>query len=129
MRLTQIRKKIILFFKKQKKPISYDKIIDYLKKNSISFDRSTVFRNLNFLEKEGVIKKLNFGDGVSRYELVKENDYHHHIVCLNCKKIVDFSDKDLDDLIRKIEIKFSKTKKFRIKSHQFDFFGYCQNCS
>ena len=128
MKLTQIRKKIILFFKKQKKPVAYDKIIEFFKKNNISFDRSTIFRNLNFLEKEGIIQKLNFGDGVSRYELIKENNHHHHIVCLNCKKVVDFFDKDLDRLIKKIEIKFSKSKKFKIKSHQFEFFGHCEKC-
>jgi len=128
MKMTQIRKKIILFFKKQKKPIAYDKIVEYLRKNSISFNRSTVFRNLNFLEKEGIIQKLNFGDGISRYELIKENSHHHHIVCLNCKKVIDFFDKDLDSLIKKIEIKFLKSKKFKIKSHQFEFFGYCQSC-
>jgi len=128
MKLTQIRRKIILFFKKQKKPVAYDKIIEFFKKNNISFDRSTVFRNLNFLEKEGIIQKLNFGDGVSRYELIKENNHHHHIVCLNCQKVVDFFDKDLDRLIKKIEIKFSKSKKFKIKSHQFEFFGHCEKC-
>jgi len=129
MKLTQIRKKIILFFKKQRKPIAYDKIIDYLKKNNISFNRSTVFRNLNFLEKEGIIQKLNFGDGISRYEFLKQDDHHHHIVCLKCKKTIDFFDEDLDRLVKKIEKKFEKNKKFKIKSHQFEFFGYCQNCS
>jgi len=129
MKITRIRKKILLFFKKQKKPITYDKIVDYLKKSNFNFDRSTVFRNLNFLEKEGIIQKLNFGDGVSRYELVKEDNHHHHIVCLNCKKTIDFFNKDLDRLIKKIEKKFEKNKKFKIRSHQFEFFGYCQNCS
>ena len=128
MKLTLIRKKIVSFFKKQKKPIAYDKIIDYLKKNNISSDRSTIFRNLNFLEKKGIIKKVNFGDGISRYELLKENDHHHHIVCLNCKKVIDFFDEDLDKLVKKIEKKFEENKKFKIKSHQFDFFGYCKKC-
>jgi len=128
MKLTYLRKKIIAFFKNHKKPITYEKIIDYLKKNDVSFDRSTVFRNLNLLEKKGIIIKLNFGDGVSRYELVKENNHHHHIVCLKCKKVIDFFDKDLDKLVKKIEKRFEKNKKFKIKSHQFEFFGYCKNC-
>jgi len=128
MKLTQIRKKIISFFKKQKKPITYDKIIGYLRENGISFDRSTVFRNLSFLEKEGMIQKVNFGDGISRYELVKENNHHHHIVCLNCKKVIDFFDEDLDKLVKKIEKKFEENNKFKIKSHQFEFFGYCKKC-
>jgi len=128
MKLTQIRKKIIYFFKRQKKPVDYSRIMDYLKRIDISFDRSTVFRNLNFLEKEGIIQKLNFGDSISRYELVKENNHHHHIVCLNCKKVIDFFDRDLDKFVKKIEKKFEKNKKFKIKSHQFEFFGYCQSC-
>jgi len=128
MKLTSIRKKILSFFKKQTKPIAYDKIIDYLKKNNISFDRSTVFRNLNFLEKKRIIQKVNFGDNVSRYELVEEKNHHHHIVCLNCKKVIDFFDEDLDKLVKKIEKKFEESKKIKIKSHQFEFFGYCKKC-
>jgi len=129
MKQTLIRKKIIAFFKKQKKPITYDKIIDYLIRSNISFDRSTIFRNLNFLEGERIVNRLNFGDGVSRYEFLKQDNHHHHIVCLNCKKVIDFFDEDLDRLVKKIEKRFEKNKKFKIKSHQFEFFGYCKNCS
>ena len=108
MKQTLIRKKIIAFFKKQKKPITYDKIIDYLIRSNISFDRSTIFRNLNFLEGERIVNRLNFGDGVSRYEFLKQDNHHHHIVCLNCKKVIDFFDEDLDRLVKKIEKRFEK---------------------
>ncbi|GAB4220006.1 MAG: hypothetical protein Fur009_8570 [Candidatus Microgenomates bacterium] len=115
------------FFKKSKIPLSYDDIIIHLKKQKISFNRSTVFRNLNFLLKENFLIKVNLGDGKIRYEL-KNINHHHHIVCQKCKKIINFYDKELDSLILKLEKKLSKKNKIQITSHQIEFFGYCQDC-
>ncbi len=127
MKNTVIRKNIIDCFKKSKYPLSYEDLIDYLKKKKIDFNRSTVFRNLNYLTENNFLIKVNFGDGKIRYEL-KEKDHHHHVICRKCKKVYDFYDHDLDKIIRKLEKKLTRKNKIRIDSHQFEFFGQCQKC-
>lgn len=127
MKITKIRSAIIYFFNNTNRPLSYDEIIDYLKKRKISFNRSTVFRNLNFLLENNFLIKVNFGDGKIRYEL-KNKDHHHHIVCKKCNRVIDFYDKDLDEIVLKLEKKLSKKNKIKINSHQIEFFGLCNNC-
>jgi len=129
MKVTQIRKNILDFFRRAKKPVSYDNLISFLKKKKISFNRSTVFRNLNFLVKNNIIYKVNLGDRKVRYELNKKNNHHHHLICQRCNKIIDFYDKRLDEVVLKIEKRLSKKNGFQIKSHQFEFFGFCQDCA
>ncbi|MGB9883279.1 MAG: Fur family transcriptional regulator [Microgenomates group bacterium] len=127
MKLTKIRKKILKYFQMSKFPLGYDDIINLLKKDKLEFNRSTVFRNLDFLLNQDYLIKVNFGDGKTRYEF-KNKNHHHHIVCEKCKRIIDFYDEDLDQLIFKLEKKLSKKNNIKINSHQLEFFGYCNNC-
>ncbi|MCB2487451.1 ferric iron uptake transcriptional regulator, partial [Listeria monocytogenes] len=47
---------------------------------------ATVYRTLELLTELRVVDKINFGDGVSRYDLRQEGakHIHHHLVCLEC---------------------------------------------
>lgn len=127
MKLTKIRSNIIKLFKNNHHPLTSGEVIIFLKKNKINFNRSTVFRNLSFLLKENFLIKVNLGDGKIHYEL-KNRNHHHHIVCEKCKKIIDFYDKKLDELIFKLGNKLSKKNKIKIISHQIEFFGFCEKC-
>jgi Fe2+ or Zn2+ uptake regulation protein len=84
----------------------------------------TVYRNLNvFLDLE-IISKLDFREGKSRYEL-NSGKHHHHLVCLNCgaTETIDFCPfKALN--LKEIE----QEKKFLIKEHSFEIFGFCEIC-
>lgn len=89
---------------------------------NISID--TVYRNLNVLLELGIISKLNFREGKGRYEL-NSGKHHHHLVCLKCgaAEVIDFCPFQSLDL-EKIE----EEKKFEIKKHSFELFGYCELC-
>lgn len=85
---------------------------------------STVYRNLNVLQDLEIISKLNLQDGKSRYEL-NSVDHHHHLICLKCgnSEVIDFCPfKSLD------QKKIAEEKKFEIKRHSFEIFGYCDLC-
>jgi len=60
-----------------------------LKSNNSKSSRSTVYRNLNLLQKENIIKKIPMSDGPERYDYFKKP--HNHIICANCGKVVDFN--------------------------------------
>ena len=89
---------------------------------NISLD--TVYRNLNVFLEIGIISKLSFREGKSRYEL-DLGKHHHHLVCLKCglTEVIDYCPfKFLE--VEKIE----EEKKFEITKHSFEIFGYCQLC-
>ncbi|OPY58961.1 MAG: Ferric uptake regulation protein [Pelotomaculum sp. PtaU1.Bin065] len=84
----------------------------------------TVYRNLIVFLDLGIINKLNFREGKSRYEL-NSGKHHHHLVCLNCgmTEVIDYCPfKTLD------REKIEEEKKFEIKKHSFELFGYCELC-
>lgn len=89
---------------------------------NISLD--TVYRTLNTLKQLGIIRVLNFNDGKSRYELVKEDTHHHHLVCLKCggSQELDFCPLDF------LDSTLLRDKSFRVERHSFEIYGYCSRC-
>ena len=107
--------------------LSAEEVHDILKQKSADIGLATVYRALELLcSKEiGILQKIDFGDGCSRYELnlTEPNSHqHHHMICTNCKKVIEFSEDMLDDLEADI------MKKCGFKGFPFgflcgDFFG------
>ena len=49
---------------------------------------------------------------------------HHHLICLGCGKVVEFSYDFLNDVKDKIQ----KENGFNIVDYQLKFYGYCKDC-
>ncbi len=64
---------------------------------------ATVYRTLELLLELQIVEKINFGDGVSRYDLRQEGfeHFHHHLVCVECGSIEEIFDNLLEDVEKK----------------------------
>ena len=93
---------------------------------------TTVYRNLDLLHQLGVVRKINAGDGQSRYQLVKEGekDHYHHLICTRCGRIIDYRDfaPEEMELIKKTEEALARKYNFLITGHNLEFFGLCEKC-
>jgi len=94
---------------------------------------TSVYRTLELLVQMGIAFKFDFGDGRSRYELVegpKGIGHHHHLVCNNCGRIIDYTDfiEDEVELLKRTEEGLSKKFGFKITNHLIQFYGLCDNC-
>ncbi|PRO66762.1 Fur family transcriptional regulator [Alkalicoccus urumqiensis] len=87
---------------------------------------ATVYRTLELLTELKVVDKINFGDGVSRYDLRQEGaaHFHHHLVCLECGAV----DEIQEDLLGDVEDEVEKRWNFQIKDHRLTFHGICHRC-
>lgn len=52
-------------------------------------DYSTIYRNIESLESEGILTKLTFDTKRTLYELSEKHTEHHHFVCQECTQISD----------------------------------------
>jgi Fe2+ or Zn2+ uptake regulation protein len=85
-------------------------------------DYSTVFRAVSGLEREGVIKRLDVGDGKVHYELADE--HHEHIRCDGCGRVVEVPGCVLEDASSAV----TTSTGFKVTSHQLLFSGVCPEC-
>lgn len=98
-----------------------------------SIGLTTVYRTLDLFSQIGVVQKCDFGDGRARYELADnplKKSHHHHLVCVKCKTIVDYTDfigEELE-LMQKTEKALSLKHRFKIFNHTIHFYGICSKC-
>lgn len=133
-RSTKPREYIIEILESTKEHLTAEDIYFHVHKVYPAIGLTTVYRTLELLVGMGVLIKIDFGDGKSRYELTDEfssKHHHHHLICNNCNKIFDYSDfmEAEKEFLKKIENALSKKYNFSIHNHNIQFFGICQNCS
>ncbi|MFO7671099.1 MAG: transcriptional repressor [Bacteroidales bacterium] len=75
-----------------------DHIIEYIRKSNPNIASGTVYKVLETLIENKLVKKVTTEKGVMRYDGIMEN--HHHLYCAECDLIEDFVDEDLDNLLK-----------------------------
>ena len=84
---------------------------------------TTVYRNLQALVKQGLIRSRHLPNGEVLYAPV-ERDIHH-LTCVSCGETTR-----LDGCpIKKIKISKEVSDKFELLFHTLEYFGICQDCS
>ena len=68
------------------------------KKNNINVSRATVYRTIDVLVKNNLVRKMELGDGRALYEYKAHNEHHDHIICLETGKITEFYNEELEKL-------------------------------
>ena len=115
---------ILDVLQKSKKPISIQELSKGLKGREI--DQVTIYRNLDLLQKIGLVRKVDLRHGHSDYEFAGRED-HHHLTCLSCGKMKDVLGCDLGPIIKKA---LRNNRDFAgISEHSLELFGLCRNCA
>lgn len=122
-RHTPVREAICCFFKRQQEPADYAQIKDFLDNLDLTVNKTTVYRQLDFLLFRDIIQELDFGEGKKRYELTR--DHHHHLLCTECGKIECVH---IDEDFRAQEEEILKSKGFEVTDHTLEFRGVCKHC-
>lgn len=127
-KLTSQRQVVLqIFIDRPGEHLSAEDVHSILRENRSEIGLATVYRSLELLSELNILQKLDFGDGRSRYEVndAKPKEHqHHHLICLKCGKVKEFS----DDLLDALEADISQKSQFQIVDHQVKFYGYCQEC-
>jgi len=82
----------------------------------------TVYRNLEILSEEGIVKKLDIGGTKKRFD--GNPSTHYHLRCLQCGKVDDL---DMPPL-RDIEDRASSLSGYAVMKHSLEVIGVCPSC-
>ncbi len=93
-----------------------------LKEKEPNISLATLYRNLNQLAENDIIKKI---DGLEPSSHFDHNTHeHYHFICEKCKRVYDISADVAPDVIRKTE----ENTGFLVKKHDIVFSGLCREC-
>lgn len=73
-----------------------------LRTKGIQVSRATVYRTIDVLVKNKLVRKMDVGDGRCRYEPRLDDNHHDHMICTETGNIIEFFDEELELLQEKI---------------------------
>jgi Fe2+ or Zn2+ uptake regulation protein len=68
------------------------------KNKALKVSRATVYRTIDVLVKNNLVRKMDLGDGRALYEHKIDDGHHDHIICVETGKIIEFYNEDLEIL-------------------------------
>ncbi len=122
IKFTNQRIEILDFLKNNTTHPTVEQVYDAVKKKLTRISKATVYQNLKFLAEKGFIQEVNI-KGVSRFEPNLKS--HHHMICRQCGKIIDFESRELTEYSLQIG---KKLKDIEIDATNTNFYGICSTC-
>ncbi len=125
-RLTKSRKLILSALEASAKPLTVTQIAKFSNKIAIS----SMYRNLNVLEKASLVTKIVNENDFAFYELDEHVlGHHHHLRCVRCGTVMDVElAEEIEQQLHKTAKSISKKYKFKNVEHFLDFAGACSKC-
>ena len=121
-RMTSQRMAILHVLRHEGTHLSPAEIFKEAKKSHAGLTEPTVYRTLEFLAKNGLVRVSQSHKGHLTYQIAGVE--HHHLVCRVCGDETEVQHDLLESLYRNLE---STSGYLRIDSHM-TFFGICPNC-
>ena len=95
--------------------------VDELYRRAVDEDSTisiaTVYRTVKLLEEAGVIDRLEFGDGRSRYE--ESGEHHEHLVDVETGEVIEFYHAELEAL----KVQIAQEMGYELVDHRLELFG------
>jgi Fur family transcriptional regulator, ferric uptake regulator len=104
--------------------LSVEDIYALVKKRDKKVGVVTVFRTLKSLTACGIAREITLGDGLTRFEHSYHHPHHHHIVCTECHRAIEFVCPELERIQNDIIQKYH----FQPIHHRFQTYGICEDC-
>ncbi|MGO9823233.1 MAG: Fur family transcriptional regulator [Solirubrobacteraceae bacterium] len=91
---------------------------------TLALDESSVYRNLEVLERHGLIRHVHLGHGPGLYALVGRDD-GEYLYCERCGRVTVLDPDQLAPVRKHIKQNFGHTARFT----HFAIVGLCERCS
>ncbi len=101
-----------------------DRLLGALRQSGRRVAKATIYRTLPLLVDCGILRQVRLDDKAVRYERSLGQTHHDHMVCLGCRRIIEFDSRGVVRLRRTI----ADACGFQAFSHRFQITGLCREC-
>ena len=124
MKFTPQRYSVMMDVVNSKEHRECEEIYLSLRSTGDNVSRATVYRTLDILVTHDFARKIDIGDGRSRYETKIDHPHHDHMICITCGGITEF----MNDEIEILQDKVCDDYNFKLIKHIHQLFGICSKC-
>src|ERR1700748_1489191 len=118
------RDRVLQVFLRQEGHVSADDLFDLVRREAVGIGRATVYRTLQWMVGAGVARKVDFGEGRSRFEPSYRHPRHFHLVCNSCHRSSEFLSSDVEALLEEV----AGARGFAPVQTIVQVFGTCEEC-
>jgi Fur family ferric uptake transcriptional regulator len=118
------RERILEIFLRQQGHLSADDLVEAVRREAPGIGRATVYRTLQWMVGAGVARKVDFGEGRSRFEPTYRHPRHFHLICTTCHRSSEFLSSDVETLMEEI----ANARNFSAAQQVVQIYGTCEEC-
>ena len=111
-------------FLRQEGHLSADDLFEHVRREDPGIGRATVYRTLQWMVGAGIARKVDFGEGRSRFEASFRHPRHFHLVCTTCHRSSEFLSSDVEALMEEI----AAARNFAPAQSVVQIVGTCEEC-
>lgn len=124
LKSTKQRDMIVKIFLQAKDHIDIESLYQKVKSTYPKVGYATVYRTMKLLKDCGIASERHFGTRHAVYEPTSLDSHHDHLICLECRKIVEFK----NTAIEKLQENIAKKYNFTLTHHKHELYGMCEDC-
>jgi Fur family ferric uptake transcriptional regulator len=117
------RRDIVDVFLASEGHLTAHELYQQVKEHNPSIGFATVYRTLRLLAECGLARTMDYGDGTLRYE--PNRFQHHHIICTDCNRTIEFLSPELEALLRNVQ----QDHHFTPQRHAVRILSMCADCT
>ncbi len=122
LKITTPRMRILALLNELDQPhISAEQVYQTLRDAGEDIGLATVYRVLTQFEQAGIVEKHFFSGNQAVFELA-DNEHHDHLLCLDCGKVLEFT----NPVIEQEQERIAKKLGFELKDHTLHLYGNCK---
>jgi Fur family ferric uptake transcriptional regulator len=118
------RDRILKTFLQQEGHLSADDLFDLVRREAPGIGRATVYRTLQWRVEAGVARKVDFGEGRSRFEPSYGHPRHFHLICDTCHRSSEFLSSDIESVVEEV----ATARRFTPTQTVVQIYGTCEDC-
>jgi Fur family ferric uptake transcriptional regulator len=127
-RLTKARCAILSAFGPGDSPLTVEELQGRVAQQRIN--RVTVYRTVHLLVSAGLLRPVETGRGMLRYELSEQFTGHHaHLVCQRCGRVEELPGCPVpEDALARLSRRVQQANRFQVVDHEVRLLGLCRTC-
>jgi Fur family ferric uptake transcriptional regulator len=118
------RDRILNVFLRQEGHLTADELSDLVHREDPQIGRATVYRTLQWMVDAGIARKVDFGEGKSRFEPSYRHPRHFHLICTTCHRTSEFLSSDVEAFVEEV----AAARNFTPTQTVVQIYGTCEEC-
>lgn len=116
--------KVFEVFLQTEKHVTLMELHSLLDESGNGFSTELIVDTMSILIRYGFAAESGFDNDTPRYEHRHPGQHHDHMICKECRKIIEFE----NDHLEKLQDMIARTYDFQMLSHRMDIYGVCSDC-